>query len=332
MARQYQVKKTSNSTIRSILSKLHLKRKASFSVLPPKLIEKIFLFLNTPDMVSFGLSCKYILGCLKSYLERQKKQLHQLLPPEKRKRVSPNSTQQPRRQLLLQLECHRWRYCGDCGILHPDSTWQALRGFRETHLKRSQCCSGCSILQGSLRCMPYAGEVDICPCMSITFVDKLHLIQLCRSANRFVRLRNANSDKQPAIQKPHDDLRHSCVFTGNPLFRATTDAEFWYDDKDMRLYVYSLYLFYTAHEFPSKSLQSLSVCPDKDIVKCAQQILHNGGSSFTGCNRNRSTRSLYHNVWGKSKYVAGAYYFGISNVRDLGNSEWPNSAWSRNCS
>lgn len=335
MAPKPQTRRPFNSTMQSMLTKLHLKHslRFSFSALPPRLVETIFKFLSAPDQICFGLSCKYILCCLKSYLEEQKTQLHQLLPVEKRKDIFAKIEQQPRVQLLLRLESDRWRYCSDCQVLHPAFTWRSLRNFKEMHTKRSKCCSACSFLKGSIRCMPYAGEVDICPCTRITFVHKLHLIQLCKKKNRFAPVVNGKSGSIPPNQKPHKDYQHSCVFNGNPLFRVKIKTDLLYDDTHHRLCLYNFYQINTVAGFPLKSLRTITMCPHRNVMDFARQIFHEGGSGFMGWDRNRSTRPVVYSCWARYENAEGCYYsMTISTARDLGKSDWPDKAWSRQSS
>ncbi|PYH50713.1 F-box protein [Aspergillus niger CBS 101883] len=328
-----QIMRTFNNTMQSMLTNLHLKHRASFSVLPPEVVEKIFEFLSTPDLICFGLSCRYNLCRLKAYFEEQKIQLHQLLPIEKRKTIYTEIKQQPRLQFLLRLESAHWRYCRDCQVLHPDSTWQALRDFKDTRRKRTKCCSRCSFQSGSLLCMPYAGEVEICPCTRITFVDKLHLIQLCKKEKRLVRLDKKKSLSHPSSRKLQNDLQHFCVFNGNPLFKVKIQTDILYDDDGWELYLYNSYRIYTTGEFPSKSLRSLMACPHKDIDGLARQIFHDGGSSFTGWDKARSPRSVKYCGWTKYENAGRCYYsLTINTERNLGGTKWPDKAWSRQSS
>lgn len=140
-------------------------------IVPPKLIERILALLPTPDQICFGLSCRYIFACLDRYLKTQGVKLRQLLPPEERVMLCPNAKEKPRIQLLLRLNNDRWRYCHDRWTLHPDALCHAR--------PQRPCCFKCYFLKANFKCMPYAGKVDICSCTSITFREKLHLIQLC---------------------------------------------------------------------------------------------------------------------------------------------------------
>ncbi|RAK89331.1 hypothetical protein BO79DRAFT_146743, partial [Aspergillus costaricaensis CBS 115574] len=334
MAPKPQTRRPFNS-MQSMLTKLHLNYslRFSFSALPPRLVEKVFTFLSAPDQICFGLSCKYILCCLKSYLEEQKTQLYQFLPVEKRKDIFAKIEQQPRVQLLLRLESDRWRYCSDCQVLHPAFTWRSLRDLKETHTKQSKCCSACSFLKGSLRCMPYAGEVDICPCTKITFVDKLNLIRLCKKEKRFVPVSNGKSSSVPPTQKPYKDFQHSCVFNANPSFRVRIRTDLLFDDTHQRLCLYNFYEIYTVPGCPLKSLRSITICPHRDIVDFARQIFHEGGSGFMGWEKNRSTRSAKFSSWARYENAEGCYYsMTISTARDLGKSDWPDKAWTRQSS
>ncbi|RAL01925.1 uncharacterized protein BO80DRAFT_47253 [Aspergillus ibericus CBS 121593] len=323
---------------RTILQSIfpQIQSKTTLPKIPPKIIENIFAILSIPDQICFGLSCKYIFTCLNSYLETHQKQLRQLLPPEKRVLLCPNVKRRPRIQLLLQLENNHWRYCDDCWTLHPHSTWRTVQSVRR-HLQK-RYCSECQLLfQRQIRCMPYAGKVDICPCVTITFCDKLQLMQLCRDARRVVppgtRYSNNNATLPPGSNQPHEKLQHECTFAGHPLIAIHIKTEFLIVGKSRRLCVISHYTFLARHEAPSMSLQSLLPCPHKNIGNWVRRILSEGGSSFTGWDKDRSTRcfNCKQGGWTRSRNGEGPYTFKLSTLRNLGNSQWPNRAWSRNC-
>ncbi|PYI00347.1 hypothetical protein BO78DRAFT_330276 [Aspergillus sclerotiicarbonarius CBS 121057] len=295
-----------------------LRSNTALRKIPPELVEMVFAFLPVQDQICFGLSCKYIFTCLNSYLETHQIQLRQLLPREERVMLCPNVKRRPRIQLLLRLENDHWRYCSDCWTLHPHSTWLALQSLWKGLQRRS--CSECQLLQGQMCCMPYAGKVDICPCVSITFRDKLHLMQMCKDARKVVppgtKNYNDNALLPPGSSQLLENLRHECNFTDHPFISIRVKTEFWIIGKSMGLCVLNHYKFETRHETPSTSLKSLLTCPHKDTGNWVRRVFHEGGSSFTGWDKNRSTRP---------------YTFKITTLRNLGNSKWPNRAWSRNC-
>jgi hypothetical protein len=60
---------------------------------------------------------------------------------------------------------------------NPRWRWRSYRKLR---------CSECQSLHGQNECVAYAGEVEICPCLTITFLDKLALIEACKHARKQV--------------------------------------------------------------------------------------------------------------------------------------------------
>lgn len=58
----------------------------------------------------------------------------------------------------------RWKCCVECMNLHPRSAFKSSRQSK----KESHDCYKCGPLH-SRDCMPFAGLVDICPCLRMTF-------------------------------------------------------------------------------------------------------------------------------------------------------------------
>lgn len=292
---------------------------------PPELIERILGLLTTPDQICFGLSCRYIFACLERYLKTQGMKICELFPPEERVMLCPNAKEKPRIQLLLRLKNDRWKYCHDCSTLHPS----ALCRVRP----QKPCCFKCYFLKADFQCMPYAGKVDICPCTSITFRDKLHLIRQCKDTQTHI-LRPGEiifGDNVPLnadSRKPYGNLRHDCEFTGHSSIGVRIRTDFWLSEMDMSLCVINQYEFKTLHESPSVSLSTIPVCSYKDIKSWVRRVFHDGGSSFRGWDKSRSTRLLEHRGWERVKSWEDTYTSQVMIFRNLGNWKWPNKDWT----
>ena len=108
-----------------------------------------------------------------------------------------------RMTLLMQLEDRRWLCCGKCRKLHPWKEWDWHNVCTEGPLTRS--------------CMPGAGIVDLCPCISLTIRDKSHIIGylLGKRTGKLpflmsnCLLRDSNNDLKKKKKRRHT-LWHKC--------------------------------------------------------------------------------------------------------------------------
>lgn len=193
---------------------------------PSEIVGIIFTFLPAPDQICFSLGCKYTFACFHSFIKLHGKQISQLLPPIRRPIPCSNAMEWPRIQLLLRLENDRWKFCSQCWSLHPHSKWRALQSTWKLHQK--SFCSECHppgaqkcYLPGAQKCfLPYAGDVDICPCLSITFHEKLHLIEACKSADTAASHEHeysyANILRPSSLDNLRRGLSHKCTFADHP--------------------------------------------------------------------------------------------------------------------
>ncbi|KAJ5902325.1 hypothetical protein N7495_002853 [Penicillium taxi] len=184
-------------------------RKHFPKVLPPflsvtdELLDRISKHLNPLDKASLALTCAnfYI-----SFELTQVRGVDSILrtpelqyPPVCLRREHPfihNELElHPRTKLVRSLENARWRYCPDCSKLHPRSGWnepifkpllkklwpgkypfpieRLNYRFKSTDHLGFRQPKPLSFAQ--TRCMPSAGVVDVCPCLAITFRQRLLL-------------------------------------------------------------------------------------------------------------------------------------------------------------
>lgn len=296
--------------------------------IPPEIVGMIFAFLSMPDQICFSLSCKYILACLQGI------RLSHLLPPEKRPVLSPHAKNRSIVQLLHQLEDDRWRYCSECWTLHPRHTpllVQTIRRLRE----RSHCLN--CLLARDQFCyhVPYIGEVDICPCLTITFRDKLHLMESCKRAREAAHEGREyyynNVLYHPSYGKLEKRLWHDCTFTKHPFVKVQVQTTLWIEESTIRLYVKNIYKFKISQDLrisPS-SIRRLP-CPHKDVASWLGRFFAEAGSSFRGWG-NKSPWHPSFKYWDDLESTGGPRPFEITVVRDLGDREWPNKSWDGNC-
>lgn len=306
---------------------------------PSEIVGIIFTFLPAPDQICFSLSCKYTFACSHSFIKLHGKQISQLLPPIRRPILCSNAMERPRIQLLLRLENDRWKFCSQCRSLHPHSMWRALQSTRRLHQK--SFCSECHP-PGAQKCyLPYAGDVDICPCLSITFHEKLHLIEACKSADTAAYHAHeypfANILHWSSLDDLYRGLSHKCTFADHPFAKVQVETSLWIDEKTNSLRVNNRYKFEIIGINCSQELLSGTktsfLCPHKNTGKWLERFFHEAGSSFSGGDRGFDSchRSGYWAEWTRWTNVEGPRFFELTMSRDLGNGGWPNKNWKRNC-
>lgn len=298
--------------------------------IPLEIVDIIFSFLPVPDQICFSLSCRHIFTCLLSALKERKMQLSELLPREKRLVLCPSATKRPWVQFLRQLENKRWKYCSQCWTLHP-------------HLgstSRLPYCPGCHLLRERICPIPYAGKVDLCPCLAITFRDKLQLMEICKQVQQDVhdgkKYYYNNVLYHPSHGKSQKALFHECSFTDHPLAMVKIKTFFWVEEKTTSLKVGNQYKFEisqgTSSQALSSSLETALACPHWDTKNWIAEFFAEAGSDFFGWNKYRLLSPIF-GTW-VSEEMSGAgdgpYSFEICASRNLGNREWPNRIWDRN--
>ena len=186
--------------------------------------------------------------------------------------------------------------------------------------------------------MPYAGEVDICPCLSITFQDKLHLMETMKSVVK----------KEPHAKyetfynnmichgggAPWNFVGHGCSFTSHPLATVQIFTKLVIDQETQGLHTVSNYLFEISQENDWQKLcsgmKTPRMCPFNDTGNWIRQFFEEAGSNFSGCRENRYISQftcLRQTLERDSKPL---YTFEICVHRDLGHDKWPDKIWDCN--
>lgn len=203
----------------------------AFETISSEVIQIILSFLSIPDQVCFSMSCKFVLACFRSFLKRDQMKTTRLVPTLRCSSFFPDTPLSPRIQLLRRLQNDRWIYCSYCSILHPYSMLGAIRSLWRLPPIRHYwklCGKACGL--------PYIGNVDICPCISITFYDKLYLIEeLDRtdfSTNLYVRgpYDSGFCLHPPTNKTPYPVLSHQCTFADHPSVRVQIETLFWMNE------------------------------------------------------------------------------------------------------
>jgi hypothetical protein len=170
---------------------------APISELPVELLLKITDQLPMVSQVCLALSCKpflELLGGPKVILDRS--ELHHPLHPVRPFRTPwrLDAFETPRWKLLRCLEDSRWRLCSGCLELHPVSEFSSSELAK--HTEERTCMFGTSV-----------GLVYLCPCISMTFRDKLKLVERLDGT-----LTSEDYSRELATRNPNLSLGHECVY------------------------------------------------------------------------------------------------------------------------
>lgn len=298
--------------------------------IPPKLVGIILAFLSIPDQVCFSLSCKYLYSSFNLFLDAKGIRLPQLLPPETPLRLCRKADIEQRRriQLLRRLEDSRWKFCSDCWNLHPHSAWHAPQLI----WLFSQSLYFSPRQLSNRRCIPYAGEVDICPCFTITFRDKLRLIDILKCAGE----KSQNTEYYVndilyhfGLGKVRRCLGHKCNFTKHPSAKVQVDTKLWVDESQS-LRVLTSYTIRVSHGSSSQMLPLyVKTLSHKEVGNWLRKLFDEAGSNFSGWHKDTyfAVSSPYREM---PKDCNSPYILDIWFTRGLGNGEWPNGTWNRN--
>lgn len=302
----------------------HQSRPSGLLRLPPKIIKLIFLRLSIPDLICVLLTCKYFFGS-----QVPGKGLARLIPPEERVMLCKNGKleRKPRVQLLRQLENRRWRYCSGCWNLHPRSEWRAPRflmlfpkRYNDPPVGARSCC------------VPFAGEVDICPCLTITLPDKIRLMETIN----FARQRDPSTQQyyyntalhHPVSGRLQNPVGHECTILTHPRIRLVILTSLWVDQDTQGLYVSNYYHFDTLQHSHTRLSPVSFPQKGKEVGKWLKNFFIEAGSSFSVREHGPFCPSYDFEI---VKPMDDPQCFGIRFSRYLGSRKWPDRDWTYNC-
>ncbi|KAL1969461.1 hypothetical protein VTN77DRAFT_8899 [Rasamsonia byssochlamydoides] len=121
--------------------------------LPNELLFQIQSLLPLVSQACLALSCKAFLELSGSVLSDKEFR---------------NQLTDSRYELLPRLEDGRWLYCSRCLKLHPAGEFPEYERKGRPYLRS---------------CMIFAGIVELCPCIRLTFRDKLRLVEQLKKSN-----------------------------------------------------------------------------------------------------------------------------------------------------
>lgn len=157
--------------------------------LPTELLLKIFSYLPLPNQVSLTLSSKGLYQ-LFNHVLRSKELRFPRMPQKNGRAYWTTDEHTQRMSLLLLLQNKTWACCARCQILHRRSEfpWPQLRN----HYAWERACT------------PYAGIVDLCPCISLTLRARARIVEYLKATKKNTR---CTSHQEPG--KEH--LVHKCT-------------------------------------------------------------------------------------------------------------------------
>lgn len=139
--------------------------------------------------------------------------------------------------------------------------------------------------------MPYAGKIYVCPCLTMTIPDKLHLIgTLGITKQRDPSTRQYYYDRlfyHPVIGRLRLGIAHDCRISSHPLANVFVQVRCDWDEYDGTLTIVTGYLFrvkkpFETHEtqvMPSShmSLKTPFMCPHKNGKRWLRRFLDEAG-------------------------------------------------------
>ncbi|KAL4874450.1 hypothetical protein BJY04DRAFT_225013 [Aspergillus karnatakaensis] len=146
--------------------------------LPECLIRDIFDLLPLAGKACLSLTCKLYSALFIKILkhpELRSPLLGDLVKPT----VNVFTANAPRNQLLMLLQDNHWAFCAACLKLHPREEFTPQSVLRLPDMERN--------------CMPYAGVVNLCECISLTPRAKVAMV-------RFLCQRQKSRDKTTPVQ------------------------------------------------------------------------------------------------------------------------------------
>lgn len=255
----------------------------NFKELPWEVIDQITECLPEVDQICLALSCRASWSHYQSWLRARNLKSYQLVLPESRPSLGHNigSEDRPIVQLLRRLQDKRWKYCSGCWKLRRHSAW-----------KIPTASSPEGPIPYKPKCMPFAETIDICPCLSMKFGEKLDLVKALRFTNT-TAIRFSDKDLLRRLDScsRHGSLRHVCSIDNHGLAKAQVLTNITWNDDIHTLRVDNTYTFqdkrtYTdiLSTFKNREMDLLRIelswhsirtpfeCPHKDPTRWLQRI------------------------------------------------------------
>jgi hypothetical protein len=292
---------------------------------PNELLLMIFGNLETADQACLALSCQVLYHKV-GPLVLGHPDLSLLIAPG----PQPLLGFSPRMELLLRLEkdhYRRWLYCATCRKLHSPSEFEGMDRINNALAYPSE-------ISPRRRCTSTPGIVELCPCIQLTFRQKVRLIRYLKALSHgndsqdspsihYGRLRAFKANKGGPETARY--LTHGCSILDHPLgvIKITINA---YLDKWDHFVVQAKYEVLSSRPINPRELNRGRGCPHyRTYGHGTRSILwhwpHGGGVCFFcqlacyGCSREK-----------------GPFQTAAQCRRDLGGSAWPpDHTWDIQC-
>jgi hypothetical protein len=158
-------------------------------------------------------------------------------------------------------------------------------------------------------CLPCAGLVDICPCLSIAFSERQLLLDiLCGSED------SRTLFPEDFIRDSWTKLSHYCKVTSHPYAQVAITTELYKDDH-ASIQVRNTYTF----DFTEGLASVLSgICPHKETNRWIKQFFIEAGLDYS--------------AWGEKAFPTATkrHMFKVVTDRDLGRKAWDKRGWKVN--
>lgn len=307
---------------RTILQSIlpHRSKANTFLNVPPEIVDEVFALLPGADQICFSLSCRYAFACFQIFLERHGIRAAEILPRSQRPII--NSTRSARSELLLRLQNSRWVYCSQCWSLHRYSVWHALQS--NWKLYQRPCTPTCDVARSGKCSLPYAGEVDICPCSRLTFHQRQHLDDFARCPDKLMA---PGAYESSYNHRTDTTITHECVFRGSPLAHVEVSSRIWAQGRPKMGLMLNMFKFefYRPDSPESKLLlKPLLHCHPYLPKEWLQNFFSETSSDFF-FGRNPAGYHCY--LLTPHMAPDGRFVFWVFLSRNLGNRRWPSSNW-----
>ncbi|KAB8277127.1 hypothetical protein BDV30DRAFT_234928 [Aspergillus minisclerotigenes] len=174
--------------------------------LPLDILFEIFPLLPLPSQVCLALSCKPLYRLFSSTLQDEQLAWPSLLACKTFRLPDTLSSHEaplisPRTQVLLQLEDDWWLYCAACLKIQPRALFR--QGIESLPL---QC----------QKCIFEALVIDLCPCLSLTYFDRIRLERWLFTGLTDTLSQRIREAFQPLIIDDRPSLLHQCSISSIP--------------------------------------------------------------------------------------------------------------------
>lgn len=306
--------------------------------LPPKVLDEILCFLpDIPDQLCFALCCRRLYTHYQAFIKTCKSlRLAHVMPHEAKPMFCNKGSHievrhKSRIEFLRRLEDERWKYCSGCWNLHQKSAWEPPNVSFPLPLK---------INWGRPKCMPYAGQIDLCPCWTITFPEKRRLIgetkwSGCISSSTFHLPVWRYVPSYSRIRK--FGRVHRCSFQAHPFANVDITSGFvllWRDNHLRQISILSFQIavkkFLRRPESQSH-IRTPSMSLHGNLRQWLGQFFDEADSSFSIVGRMEDCEIKECHCWRCDclKTSEDDFCFDMVIRRNLGSGKWPQDTWYR---